>query len=111
MTTKNKYPEHEKLKAVAERSQTVGSFLDWLTHEKGIALTVQHEHTASCKEHGERYNNCGYREGEYMHAGTPVRVLLAEFFEIDEKKIEAEKQAMLAELRGESLAQQTGSAP
>ena len=110
MTT-NKYPEHARLKAVATQSQTVGTFLDWLRDEKGISLAVQHKHADSCKEDGERYNNCGYSEGEYMPAFATTRGLLAEFFEIDERKIEDEKLAMLAELRGESVAQETGSAP
>lgn len=91
------YPEHEKLKLVAEQSQTVGAFLDWLRDEKGISLTVRHEHTTSCREDG--YVRCGYSQGEYMPAHTTPHKLLAEFFEIDEKKIETEKRAMLAGLR------------
>jgi hypothetical protein len=109
MTTK--YPEHQKLKAVRAKSQAVGEFLDWLTAEKRITLAVAHEHTASCREDGLR---CGYSAGDYLPASASTRELLAEFFDIDESKIENEKRAMLAELRGDDdsgLAQRTGSAP
>ena len=105
-----KYPEHEKLKAVVAQSQTVGAFLDWLRDEKGISLAVQHAHNESCSE-GGRWARCGYSNGDYAPAFASTRNLLAEFFEIDEEKIENEKRAMLAELRGESVAQETGSAP
>ncbi len=108
MTTK--YPEHERLRAVALKSQTVGEFLDWLSHQKGISFTVQHEHTDACSEPGDRYNRCGYRDGDYAPSGATTRSLLAEFFEIDERKIEEEKRAMLAELRGESVAQEAWAA-
>lgn len=97
-----KYPEHQKLKAVAERSQTVGTFLDWLRDEKGISLAVQHEHNESCHEEG-RWNRCGYSAGDYVPAFASTRNLLAEFFAIDEERLEREKRAMLAEMRGESV--------
>lgn len=93
-----KYPEHAKLKAVARESQAVGRFFDWLADTKGIALAVQHEHTDSCRD-DDGYIHCGYRSGEYVPARATMRGLLAEFFEIDEEKLEREKSQMLAEIR------------
>lgn len=93
------YPEHVKLKSVKPRSQAIGEFLEWLASEKRIALAVQHEHTESCYE--EKYIRCGYSSGEYLPAQATTRGLLAEFFEIDEVKLEREKRMMLADLRGE----------
>jgi hypothetical protein len=74
------YPEHIKLKAISARSQAIGEFLEWLTCKKGFTI---------CQLHRE----------EFMPVYTRTENLLAEFFEIDLDKIEAEKRAMLAELR------------
>lgn len=103
------YPEHEKLKQVSGKSQTVGTFLDWLVEQKSIELAVRHEHTEHCYEQRERVNGvgtfvssaicCGYGSGDLVSARIPFRQLLAEFFEIDEEKIETEKREMLEELR------------
>lgn len=97
---REKYPEHVRLKSVKPQSQAIGEFLDWLSDEKKISLAVQHEHTESCYE--EKYIRCGFSSGEYLPAQATTRNLLEEFFEIDGQKIEREKRAMLAELRGES---------
>lgn len=74
----NKYPEHEKMKAVKERSQIVGEFLEWLESQ---SMEVCHRHTY-----------------EYEPTDKSREGLLAEYFEIDLKKISAEKDAMCAEL-------------
>jgi hypothetical protein len=74
------YPEHEKLHAVVDKSQAIGEFLEWAAEEHGYRL---------CYLEGERY----------WSVGTPVQRLLAEFFDIDEAKLEEEKDAMLAALR------------
>jgi hypothetical protein len=73
------YPEHAKLKLIAEQSQVVGEFMDWLG-EKDIALVSF---------------------ADYRDDGIPVpwRPLLAEYFGIDEKVIEQEKRAMLDAIR------------
>jgi hypothetical protein len=107
MTTE--YPEHEKLRAVREKSQAIGEFLDWLGEEKGLSLVVQHEHDGNCRGEDGR-NGCGYRKGDYAPSFASTRALLAEFFEIDEERLEREKRAMLAELRGEK-AHETERAP
>jgi hypothetical protein len=69
-------PELTKMLAVKEQSQVIGEFIDWLNEEKGIYLKAK-----------------GY---------CPVfdfEGLLAEFFKIDLKKAEQEKQKILEGLR------------
>jgi hypothetical protein len=75
------YPEHEKLKKIQDKSQAIGTFLEWLGFEKEIHL-------------------CTYGEGDRLYP-IPKRKeeLLAEFFEIDLAKLEAEKQQMLETIR------------
>lgn len=73
------YPEHAKLKAIVDKSQVIGEFMDWLS-DKGIHLAEWGKH-------------------ELFSINTPIRDLLAEFFGIDQKKLDAEKDAMLEEQR------------
>lgn len=69
-------PEHKKLEKVAEKSQACGSFVDWL-FERGFKITHARHRTI-------RFN---------------LQRELAAFFDIDEGKLEREKDAMLKELR------------
>jgi len=77
-----KYPEHAKLEAVAPQSQAIGEFLEWLMS------------TYSCELGRPEGRNAGFRP-----VGVSTQQLLAEFFEIDLDKLEAEKRAMLDALR------------
>ena len=80
------YPEHAKLKKIADKSQAIGEFLDALS-ERGIGLgTVFHNE----------------QEGLLMPLQRNITDLLAEHFEIDQKKIEDEKRNMLIRLRGDN---------
>lgn len=76
------YPEHRKLTKIADKSQAIGEFMDWLGQEKGYTLAKWSE-----------------RENELVPQNRPIRYLLAEYFDIDENKIEAEKRQMLQALR------------
>jgi hypothetical protein len=75
------YPEHEKLKALGDSNQIVGDFIEWLS-EQGYEIC--------------RWNDSG------THC-LPVHLhrdqMLADFFEIDRDKLEAEKRQMLDALR------------
>jgi hypothetical protein len=76
------YPEHEKLKLVKDRSQAIGEFLDWLSDVKDWHL--------------------GYhvsRIDALLPASYNIQRLLAEYFEIDLDKLEAEKLAIIEEMR------------
>jgi hypothetical protein len=79
------FPEHEKLRAISDQSQVCGEFLDWLRDEKGIHLCTW-----------------DYDDGPEL-AYESTNGLLAEFFGIDLKKINDEKDAMYAALRQEGL--------
>jgi hypothetical protein len=78
---KDKYPEHTKLKEIQPQSQKVGEFLEWLQENGYTICTFDKKH------------------GEYASAYISIPQMLAKFFEIDSEKIEAEKQAMLEEIR------------
>lgn len=70
------YPEHEKLKKVKHLSQACGEFYDHICRNYSIE---------PLKKHG----------GKRFH----ITDQLAEFFEIDQEKLEDEKKQMLEELR------------
>lgn len=77
------YPEHEKLAEVAEHSQAIGEFLDWLQNERGYVIAAYWDESDSWL--------------------TPVRRsitdLLSEYYDIDQQTLEGEKQDMLAKQR------------
>lgn len=77
------YPEHEKLRAVKERSQVIGEFLDTGLKELGLTLC----------EATDLF--------ECPWAPTPMSLetILAKYFNIDPNRLEEEKLAMLEELR------------
>jgi hypothetical protein len=103
MTT-TQYPECEKMKAIQKESQTIGEFLEWLSG-KGIHLVTVHTHTDAClDEEGEskdEFGNrlCGYSEGAYQPLHTSTENLLADYYNINLDKVDAEKDQMLKELR------------
>lgn len=72
------YPEHDKLKAISEESQTIGAFLD-----------------------NSEYHICEYdeRHGRFFPAPKSITQILADYFDIDLNKIEEEKRQMLESLR------------
>lgn len=81
-----RYPEHEKLKALGAKRDTVQEFIDWLYD------------TDPNWEIGQWVK---YRRGD--HVFEPLRMnreaIMAEFFGINLKRIDQEKDRMLAELR------------
>jgi len=79
MTSKT-YPEHEKLQAVKHETQAVHDFLEWVSDEYSLGLRDMRG---------------------FPPAGKTLRDLLAEWKDIDQAKLEAEKQAMLEELRSQ----------
>lgn len=89
MTTKKMFPEHEKMQVVRAKSQAIGEFLVWLRHEKGVHLAT-------------------YIEGrDYLRSFRyDTNDILAEFFDIDRDKIEAEKKEMLATIREQNARRQ-----
>ena len=91
-------PELDKLHAVHEKSQACGEFVEWLGTEKRIVLAMPHTHTSYCRD--EHWHlNCDVHSGELVGVHVGINKLLAEFFEIDLDKVEAEKCALLDEIR------------
>ncbi len=82
------YPEHDRMAAISDKSQIIGEFLEWLNYTKGIHLCEQ---TPDMNDH-------------WWTVDEDPEKLLAEFFSIDLTKIEAEKRAMLAEVRAANAA-------
>lgn len=79
------YPEHEKLKLISDQSDTIGEFLE----SAGYVL-AQYQDVE------------GYRDPMLLPVSTTTQQILANYFEIDLKKIQQEKQHMLAQIRQES---------
>lgn len=77
------YPEHEKMSKIKDESQAQGEFIEWL-QSKGFVLM---------------YWDTDDDTWQYDH--RPIRARLAEYHKIDLDKLEQEKRAMLAEIRGE----------
>lgn len=99
------YPEHEKLSAVREQSQTIGDFLDWLREEQGISLRQWMEPTEEVEalRWNEKPNDpprfYTVKRPGYYSPEKKTEDLLAEFFGIDLKALEAEKRALLESIR------------
>lgn len=81
--SRDDYPEHFKLARVQEQSQACGEFLEWL-NQQGIEL-CRHDPESS--------------HGRMFPIFESTTALLADFFEIDLTRLEAEKRAMLDGLR------------
>lgn len=88
------YPEHAKLQALGGRPQACGDFLAWLHDKKGLVL---------CEPQDTRQFE-GY---PYLPASVPTHKLLAEYFEIDEDRLEAEKRRLLDGIRTAEAARHT----
>jgi hypothetical protein len=114
------YPEHEKLRKISDQSQICGEFLEWLKggyqgspglhlcqwkeaadvphwvhDETGEEVSFSHRHATANPE--------WYPAG-YYSPGRTTQELLAQFFGIDQKKIDAEKEQMLADIRAANAA-------
>ena len=82
-------PECEKLSAVAEKSNIIGEFLDWMIENTDYRLCAYYNEP-------ERYEN-GYLSTSHREREN----LLAEYFNIDIYLVEQERRALLEWLRQE----------
>lgn len=73
------YKEHAKMKQLRPKIEVATELLEWL-QQKGVVL-------------------CRLSGNHYMPTRQPIQNTLAAFFDIDQNKIEAEKEAMLEEVR------------
>ena len=108
------YPEHEKLKSLADKREIVQEFLDWLFDEHKVPArdkegeTVQTTLGLVFDTHTLEEIQFGRREGEeYWRSWTQNygsgegvrRDLIGAFLGIDQAVLENEKRAMLEEMR------------
>jgi hypothetical protein len=91
------YPEHDKLTKISGMSQEIGNFLEWL--KGGYDNSPEHMTVCDLKEvrGGHVYEPDTYSDGmlKYFPTYATTQELLARYFDIDQKKIDAEKLAML----------------
>lgn len=76
------YPEHAKQEKIVDESQAIGEFLD----TSGCILA-------------EYRTVDGFLEPQLVPVNKSIEQVLADYFEIDLRKIEAEKRAMLESIR------------
>lgn len=107
------YPEHEKLAKIAHESHAIGQFLDWLHggFEGSPNLTLcfyQKPTVASRFEDGgslfdgkELKLNLDFVEPGWTPARQTIQQLLAQYFGIDQERLDAEKEQMLHDIRRE----------
>jgi len=113
------YPEHDKLRAVKSKSETIGAFIEWLESgepEPGsdIRIAAYHEHGEQCEHAAGEPIACGmigrshtgkwYLPALYTWSppgccGTRTERILALYLGIDLDALSAEKDRMLDELR------------
>lgn len=111
------YPEHEKLDKIKAESQTIGGFMEWLTDEKKVQLKIYEEERivyfdkefeknilpslSEIEERAYQLNNPNSYEyiGGLVNYKKSTEQMLAEYFNIDLKVLEAEKRDMLADIR------------
>lgn len=76
------YPEHEKLKEVHEECDTIGVFLDSSQYVLAEYVTFE-----------------GHDRATLTPVSKSISAILAEYFDIDQQKLEAEKRQMLDNIR------------
>lgn len=94
------YPEHEKIKDLNGRNDVIGQFLEWLLYEKDyiIADRVHNDWCESLKDE-DALCNC---KMPLAPTAKSIEKIIGEHFNIDSKKLEKEKQAMLGVLRDQA---------
>ena len=108
----SKYPEHEKLARIKDESHSIGLFLDWLRggFEGSPNLTLcyyqeptgqpRFENDGGSLFDGEELKlNLDFIEPGWTPARQTIPQLLAQYFGIDQEKLDAEKEQMLADIR------------
>lgn len=80
---KSPYPEHERQAAVLADAETIGVFLDTSGYVLAEHIKIE-----------------GYALPQLVPVSKSVQQIIADYFDIDLTKIEAEKRAILDALRG-----------
>jgi hypothetical protein len=91
------YAEHERLSLIKDKSQAIGEFLDWLQNERKLVI---------CRWYPDEFIKGERIAGTWELARIPIHTLLAEYFGIDEDKLEREKREILVDIRKQYAAKQ-----
>lgn len=111
------YPEHEKLHAIKDQSQSIGEFIEWLG-ENGYSICERRDAESRSERVKKIFSPSGRAVEDFgsafcaileavadnacLYWPTTKRLpesLLADYFKIDQNKLEDEKRAMLDHLR------------
>lgn len=95
-----KCPECDKMLSVRNDSNAIGNFMEWLQGERKLILCreITRKEVEKSVDAGME-DEIEYKEGDLIPDHTGIEALLAEYFDIDLKKVEEEKQAILQHLR------------
>lgn len=85
----DRYPEHMKQKAIQDKADAIGDFLEWLEHEGNVTVCG---YNPAAEEWAPMWLPTKWRGG--------IEKMLAAYFDIDLAKLEEERRDMLARLRG-----------
>lgn len=88
-------PECDKLAKVSKESQAIGSFIDWL-YGQNISL-CQYMDEKETREYMDDLDPCEMEH--FRPVNRSIETWLAAYFEIDMKKVESERQAILKQLQ------------
>ncbi len=99
----SKYPEHDKISKIREKSQAIGEFLEWLQSGDAndgskIILAVQPKEYGEDEEE-DRLVRLALNNGFYIPFYKSGQHLIAKFFGIDVRILEKEQRDMINELR------------
>ena len=102
-----------KLEDISEKSQAIGEFLEWLVGTKNyhIAKYLTDEEYESEDNvfwvdglyEKEQFKRHEIGKEELIHIHIDIEKLLAEFFEIDLDKVEAERREILEQIRNDEV--------
>lgn len=108
------YPEHEKVSVVKAESQAIGEFLDFGLPKMDLTLYQRATRPCDCKwckrgasrrsawhtaEEQETIIDGVVQVTEWRPTHRTIPAILAEYFDIDQGKLDDEKEAMLDALR------------
>ena len=107
------YPEHEKLAKISDESQAIGHFLDFGLAEQNLALYERFDEPCECHQcrvkdtttvadihcEADRIEDGQAIYIRYRPTMKTIKAILAKHFDIDQKKLDIEKDQMLAAIR------------
>lgn len=91
------YPEHKKIKALNGQNNVIGQFLEWLLDETDYII-ADYVHNDWCESLKDNDAICNCRM-QLVPTHKSHEQIIAEYFNINLKAFEKEKQIMLEEIR------------